>query len=323
MYNPLVSIVIPVYNGSNYLAEAIESALSQTYENIEIIVVNDGSKDDGATAAVAARYADKIRYFEKENGGSSSALNLGIREMKGEWFSWLSHDDLYYPEKVAKQIAYLESLQLTETERRKHVVFAGSELVNAAGMLLKRRSDREQRQREARINRTQDNAFFIAQPRSYTIHGCSCLIHRQVFDQIGMFDETLRYLNDAELWFRIYGAGYVLNYVPETLVRGRVHPKQVGRTVGYTENHPEGDLLWRRRLAWLIENRPGNYLLFELYGRHAFLSARYQEAHEAFRIAGDLRPDKKLELLAKKTAYMMNARMRTLAKKVFVTVNNR
>ena len=75
---PKVSIVIPVYNGANYLGEAIDSALEQTYENIEIIVVNDGSTDDGATREIALSYGDRIRYFEKENGGVSSALNLGI-----------------------------------------------------------------------------------------------------------------------------------------------------------------------------------------------------------------------------------------------------
>ena len=99
-YSPLVSIVIPAYNASNYLADSINSALAQTYKNIEIIVVNDGSKDNGATRTVAESFGDKIHYFEKENGGSSSALNYGIKQMKGEWFSWLSHDDLYYPKKI-------------------------------------------------------------------------------------------------------------------------------------------------------------------------------------------------------------------------------
>ena len=87
MYQPKISIVIPAYNASNYLAEAIDSALAQTYPNVEIIVVNDGSKDDGATERIALSYGDKIRYFSKENGGSSSALNTGIANMTGEWFS--------------------------------------------------------------------------------------------------------------------------------------------------------------------------------------------------------------------------------------------
>ena len=110
--SPLVSIVIPVYNGANFLKEAIESALAQTYANIEILVVNDGSTDEGKTRNIALSYGDKIRYFEKVNGGVSSALNLGIKEMKGEYFSWLSHDDVYFPKKIETQIKFLEDNQL-------------------------------------------------------------------------------------------------------------------------------------------------------------------------------------------------------------------
>ena len=97
---PRVSIIIPVYNGANYLKEAIDCALNQSYQNLEVIVVNDGSCDEGATRSVALSYGDRIRYFEKENGGVSSALNLGIREMRGEYFSWLSHDDKYEKDKL-------------------------------------------------------------------------------------------------------------------------------------------------------------------------------------------------------------------------------
>ena len=126
MYNPTVSIVIPAYNAANYLAEAIDSALAQTYPHIEIIVVNDGSRDEGATAAVAARYGDRIRYVEKENGGSSSALNTGIAHMTGEWFSWLSHDDLYEPDKLEKQVRYLNELETDARPVWENVLFSGS-----------------------------------------------------------------------------------------------------------------------------------------------------------------------------------------------------
>ena len=68
-FHPLVSIVIPVYNGANYMREAIDSALAQTYDNCEILVVNDGSRDDGETERIALSYGDEIRYFAKENGG--------------------------------------------------------------------------------------------------------------------------------------------------------------------------------------------------------------------------------------------------------------
>ena len=106
-FSPKVSIVIPVYNGADFLREAIDSSLAQTYSNIEVIVINDGSTDDGATERIAQSYGDRIRYFHKENGGVATALNMGIQQMSGDYFSWLSHDDLYYPEKIAAQVDYL------------------------------------------------------------------------------------------------------------------------------------------------------------------------------------------------------------------------
>ena len=76
---PLVSIIIPVYNGSDYIKQAIDSALAQTYPHVEVVVINDGSKDKGKTEKIAKSYGEKIRYFYKENGGVGSALNLGIQ----------------------------------------------------------------------------------------------------------------------------------------------------------------------------------------------------------------------------------------------------
>ena len=77
-FHPKVSIIIPVYNGANYLRDAINSALNQTYKNIEIIVVNDGSNDNGRTDEIALSYGNKIKYIKKKNGGVASALNVGI-----------------------------------------------------------------------------------------------------------------------------------------------------------------------------------------------------------------------------------------------------
>ena len=125
-FHPLVSIIIPVYNGANFLAQAIDSALSQTYDNIEILVINDGSTDNGATEQIALSYGNKVRYFNKRNGGVSSALNLGIEKMQGEYFSWLSHDDLYEPEKIKKQIEVLQGLP----DHNKTIIMCADRLID-------------------------------------------------------------------------------------------------------------------------------------------------------------------------------------------------
>src|SRR5215217_2153985 len=108
--NPKVSIVIPVYNGANFVAQAIDSALAQTYCNIEVIVVNDGSTDGGATDAIVRKYGGRVRYIVQENRGVGGALNTAISQMTGEVFTWLSHDDIHLPEKVARQLDFFQQI---------------------------------------------------------------------------------------------------------------------------------------------------------------------------------------------------------------------
>src|SRR5438093_5382562 len=104
---PLVSVVIPVYNGERYLVDAIQSVLDQTYRNFEVIVVDDGSTDE--SAAVAKRFGEAIRYVHQANGGVSKARNTGIAEARGAYLAFLDQDDLWLPEKLAVQVAYLDS----------------------------------------------------------------------------------------------------------------------------------------------------------------------------------------------------------------------
>jgi glycosyltransferase involved in cell wall biosynthesis len=94
---PKVSIIIPVYNGEDFLSQAINSVLAQTYQNIEVIVVDDGSTD--GTRQIIESYGKKIIAIHKSNGGVASALNVGIQHATGEYIAWLSHDDIFYRKK--------------------------------------------------------------------------------------------------------------------------------------------------------------------------------------------------------------------------------
>ena len=225
---PLVSVIIPVYNGSNYLAEAIDSALAQTYDNIEIIVVNDGSKDDGATERVAFSYGDKIRYILKENGGVSSALNRGIAEMKGEYFSWLSHDDLYTPEKIEKQVALIKD--------KKDIVLCSGSLISANGTPIKHKV-------KVLDKKLDGVGIFGEVLRNYALNGLGFLVPKSVFDKVGLFDETMRYLQDFDMWVRIMWYDYKFICHSDKLVISRVHKAQQTHTI------PEQYLIDRDRLA--------------------------------------------------------------------------
>jgi len=315
---PLVSIVIPVYNGANYVAEAIESALAQTYENLEIIVVNDGSNDDGETDRVVNRYADRVRYIKKENGGSSSAINCGIRNMSGEWFSWLSHDDLYYPQKVRCQIEHLNSLNLEEAEAANRIFFSASDLIDGNSRMIRAADHKKAQETAKQIKELPGNEYLVAEPTRFNFHGCSCLIHKSAFERVGLFDESLRLLNDVDMWYRLYTAGFVLEYLPESLVKGRVHAKQISRSIGYSYHNPEQDWFWDRSLSWLIQNHGENERLFFLFGRNAYLKTRTIDGDRAFAIVAALRPEKKVGLMMKKLTYQLCASVRTAGKNLYL-----
>ena len=222
---PLVSIVIPVYNGENYLKEAIDSALAQTYEPIEVLVVNDGSKDK--TEEIALSYGDKIRYFAKENGGVSTALNMGIVHMRGEYFSWLSHDDLYRPEKIEREVAAL-------SDSSTQIVYSDYAVIDKDGATIATMDI-------AKKYPNADLTFGLFPILRQVLNGCSLLIHRSHFTRVGVFDERLRTTQDYDLWFKMF-RGTELVYVNKPLVMMREHGSQV--THNYECNRAESDELW-------------------------------------------------------------------------------
>lgn len=226
-FNPLVSIVIPVYNGENYMREAIDSALGQTYKNIEVIVVNDGSKD--RTDEIAQSYGNKIRYFKKENGGVSTALNLAIKNMKGEYFSWLSHDDVYLPEKIECQIEVLRRL-----EDKRTVVYGGWKIIDERGTICA-----EYALDKIYGNEKVSNAIFILTNR--LISGCGVLLHKKILEKYNGFDENLRTTQDYDLWFKVFRNGNIA-YDGTCNTLSREHKKQVSRTSSI--HAAECDTLW-------------------------------------------------------------------------------
>lgn len=319
-YRPKVTIVIPAYNAANYLAEAVESAINQTYENIEIIVVNDGSNDNGATADVAKKYRNSIRYIEKGNGGSSSALNCGILNMTGEWFSWLSHDDLYCPDKVEKQVDFMNQLEVSKDELANHIFFTASQLINENGANINKVSMRKNRERSEFVESIEGNQYFVAEPTKYNFYGCGCLIHKHIFEKIGLFDENLRLLNDIDMWYRIYINNYKVHYIPEVLVKGRVHSKQISNSIGYSYHNDEQDMFWNRSLQWLKNNYPNDERLFYLYGRNAFLKTRNKEGDKAFDVVIRSSPNMRLILNIQKSIFKGSAKLRLILKKVYMMI---
>lgn len=208
---PKVSIIIPVLNGADYLSEAVESALRQTYNNLEVIVVDDGSEDQGATEAVAKSFGDKIRYVFQENGGVAAALNRGVKEMTGEYFSWLSHDDVYCPNKIEAQIRELAAVVDPEHTilYSDYGVFSGTSSL-AVPVKLPSVSP-------------EDFRYFIT--TNNVLHGCTLLVPKAAFEKYGLFDKRLRTTQDYDLWFRL-AARYKFVHIAAMLVKARSHENQ-------------------------------------------------------------------------------------------------
>ena len=259
-FKPLVSIIIPVYNGSNFMREAIDSAISQTYENIEVIVVNDGSTDN--TEEIALSYGEKIRYFKKENGGVSSALNLGIKEMHGKYFSWLSHDDKYAPTKIEKQIE-----KILKCNDSKTICLCSSQHIDKDSKIIKEKN-KDKYDCEKKYS-WQEGLLDVLYNGSY--NGCSLLIPKIAFKDAGLFNESMRYCQDLFMWINIYLAEYSMIYVNEKLVYGRIHNGQLtqtGRDIFYSDCESMGGVL----LPELIKKSSKEYNLIYAF---ALYNAKY------------------------------------------------
>lgn len=240
-FNPKVSIIIPVYNGSNYLREAIDSALTQTYENVEVIVVNDGSNDGDETRKVALSFGQQIRYFEKDNGGVATALNLGIREMRGEFFSWLSHDDVYYSTKIAIQMA--EMLRIGKDV----ILYSDYDEIDSDSRIIG----------SCTYSSVSKNEFRRLLVGRGPVHGCTTFIPHRCFERVGLFDEALHTSQDYDLWFRL-SKYFDFVHMPQLLIRSRIHSGQGSRTMSGTRIE-EGNRLFIRILQELIEEEANKF----------------------------------------------------------------
>lgn len=186
-----ITVVIPAYNAEGTLDRAIRSVLDQSYPLSEIIVVDDGSKD--GTSAVAAKYAESIRYVRQENGGVSVARNRGISEAASEWIAFLDADDEWLPGKLAEQVELLRScpdLKWLCT----NMEIAGDSSAKVIEIPTPFRSS---------VDRGEPIPFFQSSRAGVQFQTSGFIIHRSVFHKVGDFDTKLRVCQDRDLWWRI------------------------------------------------------------------------------------------------------------------------
>jgi len=240
---PLVSIIIPTYNQANYLKETLDSIIAQTYTNWEAIVVNDGSRDH--TIEVMEDYGKKdkrIRTFSKENGGISSALNRGIEMAVGDYFCWLSSDDLFYDYKLELQIN-----KFRELDDSYALIYGGYDLLI---------QERNEIVITNPIEPIESGAEFPEMLKHDFIYGCSVMIRMDIIRDIGAFHPKFRHAQDTEFWLRIASRGYRFYLMNEKLAIRREHIEQAST----------GNIIYCRYDAvCMIDYYLRRYHLFEMY----------------------------------------------------------
>ncbi|MDA3128683.1 glycosyltransferase [Aliibacillus thermotolerans] len=231
--NAKVSIIIPFYN-CPYINKAIDSALHQTYPNIEIIVVNDGSTKHQLNLH-RLRKIKSFRYIEKGNGGTASALNMGIRNATGEYVAWLSSDDVLNKRKVEKQVMFM-------MQRKFHVSHTNFSIINKHGLTT---------HPKAGISYTNRRLFVRNLLKSCFINGSTVMFKKDIFHHVGYFDEQIRYAHDYDLWLRI-ASHYPFGYIDQPLTKYRVH-RQMGSLKNTQAQITEAQLI-RMKYEPLLKN---------------------------------------------------------------------
>jgi len=187
--SPEISVVVPAYNVRDYIADALLSLESQTFENFEVLVVNDGSTDDTAEVVKPFIQRDgRFRLLHKPNGGLSSARNFGIRHAQGKYIALLDGDDTYAPTKLATHVAVLEKFPDVG------VVYSASRIMRDDGRLTWMSLSGKP---------IKSDPLLALLCKNFVGHGSNAVFRREIVDQVGEFDEALRSFEDVDFWLRV------------------------------------------------------------------------------------------------------------------------
>jgi glycosyltransferase involved in cell wall biosynthesis len=211
MLPPKVSVVIPTYNHARYLPYALNSVINQSYPNLEVLVIDDGSTD--RTAELVKPYRSIINYVYKKNGGTPSALNLGLSLATGKYICWLSADDMLIEEKVAKQVGLMDSDPSLGFSYTSYVV------IDAKGTKQYDVNSPYFPDRQEMVTKLMEGCF---------INGSSVMMRSSALKIVGNFDENLPQAHDYDLWFRFI-RHFACGFLAERLLAYRWHGENMSQ----------------------------------------------------------------------------------------------
>ncbi len=276
------SVIVPVFNGASFIREAIESVFSQTIQDFEIIVVDDGSTDQ--SKEIVERMNVAVKYLYQSNNGAAAARNKGVEVSQGEYIAFLDQDDRWYPSKLEMQWRMLEANSESE------IVYAEMDVIDANGSVIAKSY--------LQNGAAQWSALFaMAIPKfpNPFPYPSTVMMPRSTFEKYGMYDPIFRRNNceDIELWARIVKAGGRFVFCKEPLAQYRLHAQQGGKN----------EEMWRQnwsvlmeRLLWLYrDDSEVKKALAQLSRRYLRSKARScsREGEELIR-SGDLQRGREL-----------------------------
>jgi len=233
---PRVSILLTCYNHRSYLAEALDSIRKQTFRDVEIIALDDGSTDGSREFLSAQTDLDQV-IFNQQNLGTYATLNVGLRHAKGELIAIFNDDDLWHPEKLEKQVALLEQ------HPQVGLVHTDGSFIDGQGRVF------EGAPLGFTFPKTETGDVVLALLDANKIIASAALVRRSCFDQLGGFNEGYFGSGDWEMWHRI-AEKYEVGFVPEKLTFYRVH----GANASHKLEH-----IWRddeKLREWIAERTP-------------------------------------------------------------------
>lgn len=197
--NPLVSVIIPTFNRKTLVVRAIASVLNQTYPNLELLVVDDGSIDCTSAALSHFRSDPRFHYVYQQNKGQSAARNLAIELASGDLFAFLDSDNFWYKDKLNLQLTYWN------VHKGFDILYSSVRCVDLSGNMINEHSQV--------INRPSGN-ILNALVSWNCVTNNTVLVPKKCFQEMGGFDETLRIAEDYDLWLR-FATRYTFIYHPE------------------------------------------------------------------------------------------------------------
>ena len=291
---PLVSVIIPCFNVAPFISETIESVITQTFNDYEIIVVNDGSPDATELQHALAPYRENITYLEQENRGVSAARNLGIRASRGEFLAFLDGDDVWLPDFLKHQLEFIRSNSGYDLVYSDAYHFGN----NCQGLTYMQTCPSE----------GEVNCESLVSGKCNVI--CSgVLVRKEVVLEVGLFDEELRAAEDFDLWLRVSKRkGARLNYQRKILVGYRHRDgslasnteRQVESAVSvYEKTGKRNDLSSRERAALSRTLAAQRAMLATYQAKRELLDGNLAEAIASFETANRLSSTRKLRLIIK------------------------